>query len=374
MLWRWLAAGLLAARLALACAPAHAANVICPTMPPGDSSNACASTAFVQAAAGGGSVVLPQNQILVGNASNVAAGVAMAGDCTIVAAGTVTCLKTNGTAFAALATLGAGTGLGSSGGNLNLQPAAAATIGGVQSKTCAASNWISTISTAGVETCTQPAFSDLTGQATLAQLPTIATSTVLGNFSGGNAVPSAASVPTCANDGSHALTNDSGSGFNCEVIAAGGTVTSVSAGTGMSFSTITAAGSVAIDKANAANFEAGTASKVLTADNVFIAETTTTYGTTTTFDFSTFFNTAVTLTGNITTVTCSNQKAGQAGVIRFIQDATGSRTLPATFGCNFKFNGGTQPVLSTAASAIDALIYNCISTSYCIASLLTNVN
>lgn len=153
----------------------------------------------------------------------------------------------------------------------------------------------------------------------------------------------------------------------------GGTVTSVSAGTGMSFATITTAGSVAIDGATAANFEAGTTNKVLTADVVFTSETTTTFSTTPTFDFSTFFNTKITLTNNITSITCSNQKAGQSGTIRFIQDATGSRTLPATFGCNFKFASGTQPVLSTAANAVDAMAYSCSATNYCVASLIKNV-
>ena len=155
--------------------------------------------------------------------------------------------------------------------------------------------------------------------------------------------------------------------------SSGGTVTSVAAGTGMSFSTITTTGSVAIDGATAGNFEAGTSNKVLTADVVFTSETTSTFSATPTFDFSTFFNTKITLTANITSITCSNQKASQSGTIRFIQDATGGRTLPATFGCNFKFAGGTQPVLSTAANAIDAMAYQCSATNYCVASLIKNV-
>ena len=154
--------------------------------------------------------------------------------------------------------------------------------------------------------------------------------------------------------------------------SSGGTVTSVAAGTGMSFSTITATGSVAIDGATAGNFEAGTSNKVLTADVVFTTETTTTYGTTTTFDFSGFFNTKVTLTGNITTATCSNIKAGQSGTIRFIQDGTGSRT--AVWCSQFKWAGGTTGTLTTAASAIDALVYSCSSTSYCVVSLIKNVS
>lgn len=125
--------------------------------------------------------------------------------------------------------------------------------------------------------------------------------------------------------------------------------------------------------ASAANFESGTANKILDAAGVFTSETTTTFSATPTFDFSTFFNTKITLTANITSITCSNQKAGQSGTIRFIQDATGSRTLPATFGCNFKFAGGTQPVLTTTANAVDAMAYSCSATNYCVASLIKNV-
>lgn len=70
-----------------------------------DNTTNIATTAFVQAAIGSpSSIVLPQNDIFVGSASNFAVGVAMAGDCTIVAAGTITCTKTNGVAFAASAT------------------------------------------------------------------------------------------------------------------------------------------------------------------------------------------------------------------------------------------------------------------------------
>lgn len=50
-------------------------------------------------------------------------------------------------------------------------------------------------------------------------LALIPTSNVLGNFSGGSAAPSAQSVPSCANDGSHALVNPSAGGFACETIS-----------------------------------------------------------------------------------------------------------------------------------------------------------
>src|SRR6478752_1364956 len=55
-------------------------------------------------ACAGTTPALPQNRIFVGNASNVATAVVMSGDCTIVAAGAITCTKTGGVGFAALAT------------------------------------------------------------------------------------------------------------------------------------------------------------------------------------------------------------------------------------------------------------------------------
>ncbi len=131
------------------------------------------------------------------------------------------------------------------------------------------------------------------------------------------------------------------------------------------------------DIATAANFEAGTANKLLDSNVVFTAETTTTYGTTTAFDFNTFINTKVTLTGNITTMNCSNMKASQAGTIAFIQDSTGSRTAAfntGTCSTTLKFAGATFPTLTTSASAIDILSYSCRSSTYCAAALSKGYN
>lgn len=75
--------------------PAAAQNFTCPDVPHGDSSNRCANTRFVQNnGGGGGTPALPQNQIFIGNASNVATAKAMTGDCTIVASGAITCFAT----------------------------------------------------------------------------------------------------------------------------------------------------------------------------------------------------------------------------------------------------------------------------------------
>jgi hypothetical protein len=124
--------------------------------------------------------------------------------------------------------------------------------------------------------------------------------------------------------------------------------------------------SLRLDLATAANFRAAAANKVLAADAVFTSEVAVTYGATTAFDFATFINASVTLTGNITTVTFSNVKAGQAGLIRFIQDGTGSRTIPTTINSTLKCAGGCAYTLSTAANAVDVIPYMCTSATYCI--------
>jgi len=136
----------------------------------------------------------------------------------------------------------------------------------------------------------------------------------------------------------------------------------LSSGTNISFSA---------DIATAGQYLSGTANKLLDAASVYQGETTITYGTTTVFDFNSFYNAKVTLTGNITTMTCNNIKSGQAGTIRFIQDASGSHT---TVWCSaFKWGGGSITSLSTTGGYIDALAYDCSSTNYCIANLIKNI-
>lgn len=152
-----------------------------------------------------------------------------------------------------------------------------------------------------------------------------------------------------------------------------GTVTSITCNGGLTGGAITTSGTCAVDIATGSNFFSGTANKIVDAAVIYQAETTSTFNATQALDFNTFYNTKVTLTGNITSFSCSNQKAGQSGAIRFIQDGTGSRTLPATMGCNMKFAGGTQPVLTTTASAVDVLVYSCSATTYCVGNLIKNV-
>ena len=62
----------------------------------------------------------------------------------------------------------------------------------------------------------------------------------------------------------------------------------------------------------------------------------------------------VTLAGNRTLDAPSNQAAGATYILIVKQDGTGSRTLN-TSASAYKFPGGTEPTLSTAASAVDIL-------------------
>jgi hypothetical protein len=65
------------------------------------------------------------------------------------------------------------------------------TLGGIQSLAAVSSRWINQISTSGVPSATQPAFTDISGNLAAGQLPAISNNSVLGNASGGTAVPSA---------------------------------------------------------------------------------------------------------------------------------------------------------------------------------------
>jgi hypothetical protein len=60
-------------------------------------------------------------------------------------------------------------------------------------------------------------------------------------------------------------------------------------------------------------------------------------------------------------------KAGQSGSIVIKQDGTGSRTL--AYSGNWKFAGGTDPVLSTAANAKDVLFYQALSATEIVGTL-----
>jgi hypothetical protein len=63
-------------------------------------------------------------------------------------------------------------------------------------------------------------------------------------------------------------------------------------------------------------------------------------------------NLHLTLSGNVISFALTNPVDGAVYNIRFIQDATGGRTMPALPSA-FKFSGGIVPVFSSAANAVD---------------------
>lgn len=162
-----------------------------------------------------------------------------------------------------------------------------------------------------------------------------------------------------------------GAGAAPTTIACATSTTVLHGGTPPSCSAIVYADIATAAIATTSEYYAGTASKLVPASVIYPAETTTTYGATTTFDFGTFINTAVTLTGNITTQTLTGVQAGKAGTISFIQDGTGSRTT--VWNSIFKWASGVTPTLSTTASAVDVLTYSCRSATFCVASLIKDV-
>ena len=95
-------------------------------------------------------------------------------------------------------------------------------------------------------------------------------------------------------------------------------------------------------------------------------------GATITPNFNTANNFSLTIGGARTLANPTNITAGQSGVIVITQDATGGRTL--AFGSYWDFSGGTAPTLTTAASAVDVLVYYVNSTTSITASLISNIS
>jgi hypothetical protein len=125
--------------------------------------------------------------------------------------------------------------------------------------------------------------------------------------------------------------------------------------------------------ADAAAVRAATATRTIdtTAITNSLAEVGLTDAATITVTPTSFINANVTLAGNRTLGQPASTLVGRSGYIRIIQDGTGSRTL--AFHVDWKFPGGVDPTLSTAAGAIDVLYYQCISANFWYANLVKDV-
>jgi hypothetical protein len=78
-------------------------------------------------------------------------------------------------------------------------------------------------------------------------------------------------------------------------------------------------------------------------------------GATITPDFAASNFYSVVLGGNRTIANPTNITAGQGGAIFIVQDGTGSRT--AAWGSFWDFAGGTAPILTSTANAVDRVDY-----------------
>lgn len=123
------------------------------------------------------------------------------------------------------------------------------------------------------------------------------------------------------------------------------------------------------DIASAANIRANTADKLIDTDGMWEAAgaVSLTDAATVAVDFSAGINFEFTIGGNRTLGQPSNQKVGQSGAIKITQDGTGNRTL--AYHSDWKFAGGVDPTLSTAAGAVDVLFYQVLAANFIAASL-----
>lgn len=126
--------------------------------------------------------------------------------------------------------------------------------------------------------------------------------------------------------------------------------------------------------ADAAAFLANTASKILDAAAVWTAaaEVTLTDEATITVDMDLFINAKVTLTDNRTLGNPTNEKVGQTGYIRIIQDAGGTNTL--AYGTDWEFIGGIAPTLSAGGDDENLLFYVVLATNRVFASLAAEIS
>jgi hypothetical protein len=143
----------------------------------------------------------------------------------------------------------------------------ASTLGGIQSLTCAANQWLNSISVAGIPACAQPSFTNLSGSLAASQLPAFTGDTTSPAGSSVNTTvkvngvafgtsPSTDTVPvvTAANTATYTGLPNCTSGiiqyststhlFSCGA-AGSGTVQSVTCGAGLSGGTFTTTGTCA---------------------------------------------------------------------------------------------------------------------------------
>lgn len=127
--------------------------------------------------------------------------------------------------------------------------------------------------------------------------------------------------------------------------------------------------------ATAADFRANVADRALSTDQVWAAAASVPLAQSAgnvAVDLSAAFNFTLAMTGGPWTLSApTNGKPGQSGTIEIRQDATGTRLL--SFNAAWRFAGGIDPVLSTAANSLDVLSYRVLSDGTIFAGLAKGV-
>jgi len=283
------------------------------------------------------------------------------------------------------------------------------TLGGVESLAAVTSKWINTISTSGVPSATQPAFTDISGNATLSQLPSIGNNSVLGNNSGGSAIPSAltasqvldmiastqgdilyrnASVWTVLAPGTSGyILSTGGPAANPSWInpTNGGTVTTITAGTGITLSsgatctvTCTASFSTIANHDILANISGGSAAPIANTMTAILDDTMgSTQGNILYRGASNWLVLAPGTNGQVLTQGASTPSWASAGSVTNVTltagnglNSSGTCTITTTGTCTLVVSAVSPPqgrltlqtgtpVMATSQSAKGTLYYDC---------------
>ena len=151
-------------------------------------------------------------------------------------------------------------------------------------------------------------------------------------------------------DGSNSYITDNGTGS----LKIGGTQIDIE-GTSETMATFVDDGAVTLYHNNVAKIATSASGVTVTGTAIATTDTDTSNSGTVDLNFTTNQNFVLTLTGNITSLTASNEQVGQSGFIVFIQDGTGGRTV--SLHGDYETAGGAGLTLSSAASATDIVPY-----------------
>ena len=157
-------------------------------------------------------------------------------------------------------------------------------------------------------------------------------------------------------DGSHSYVTDIGTGN----LKLGGSQVDI-LGTSETMATFVDDGAVTLYHNNVAKVATTANGATITGTALATTDTDTSNTGTVDLDFAAKQNFVLTLTGNITSLTASNEQVGQSGFIAFIQDGTGGRTV--SLHGDYETAASAGLTLTSTASATDLVPYIVVAAS-----------